>query len=235
MGRYVDSFGFSNCIFFLKKPFSFSRFWFFLLSGRVVSSLKTENREVRARGSVAERGYRAVMAENERLCNKLEHLEEIFVHQAGKSGFSKTPASSGSGGGGTPKAGDTKLLRHLKAENSAMRVRLQRLESGAPLSPKSGGAGGASGGSKSKFVNSNAGGSGQANRQQRQDSQELKAQNAQLQKRLEKYRKREMELLRALKAQQLRRSGAGSGGGRERSGSSSSSGRSAGSPLRQES
>ena len=152
----------------------------------------------------------------------------------GTTGFPSASSVGTSGsvdGGGTPKAGDTKLLRHLKAENSAMRVRLQRLESGAPLSPKSGGAGG----KKSKFVNSNAGGSGETVRQQRQDSQELKAQNAQLQKRLEKYRKREMELLRALKAQQLRRSGAGSGGSRERSGSGASSGRGAGSPLRQES
>ena len=33
---------------------------------REIDRLKTENREVRARGSVAERGYRAVMAENER-------------------------------------------------------------------------------------------------------------------------------------------------------------------------
>ena len=53
------------------------------------TGLKTENREVRARGSVAERGYRAVMSENERLCNKLEHLEEIFVHQARPGGFGK--------------------------------------------------------------------------------------------------------------------------------------------------
>ena len=58
-------------------------FFIFRLSTykREIDRLKTENREVRARGSVAERGYRAVMAENERLCNKLEHLEEIFVHQ----------------------------------------------------------------------------------------------------------------------------------------------------------
>ena len=194
-------------------------------------SLKTENREVRARGSVAERGYRAVMAENERLCNKLEHLEEIFVHQAGKSGFGRPSSneqrgSSSRGGSSSSKAADTKLLRHLKAENSAMRVRLQRLESGAPVSPKGSG--------KSKFVNSNAGGMGQTVREQRQDSQELKAQNVQLQKRLEKYRKREIELLRALKAQQLRRTGAGGGGSgsRERS---SSAGRQPGSPLRQES
>lgn len=182
---------------------------------------------------MAERGYRAVMAENERLCNKLEHLEEIFVHQAGKSGFGKPSnddkrdsSSSGKGAGGTSKAGDMKLLRHLKAENSAMRVRLQRLESGAPLSPKGGAAG-----KKSKFVNSS--GDSEAVRQQRQDSQELKAQNAQLQKRIEKYRKREMELLRALKAQQLRRTGVGSQGGRSER--SSSSGRPVGSPLRQES
>ena len=55
----------------------------------IFTGLKTENREVRARGSVAERGYRAVMSENERLCNKLEHLEEIFVHQARPGGFGK--------------------------------------------------------------------------------------------------------------------------------------------------
>ena len=182
---------------------------------------------------MAERGYRAVMAENERLCNKLEHLEEIFVHQAGKSGFGKPAndekrdsSSSGKGAGGSSKAGDMKLLRHLKAENSAMRVRLQRLESGAPLSPKGGAAG-----KKSKFVNS--GGDSEAVRQLRQDSQELKAQNTQLQKRIEKYRKREIELLRALKAQQLRRTGVGSQGGRSER--SSSSGRAVGSPLRQES
>jgi len=54
---------------------------------------------------------------------------------------------------------------------------------------------------------------------------DLKGQNAQLQKRLEKYRKREMELLRALKAQQLRRSSAGGGSG--------GGGSSGGSPLRQ--
>ena len=109
-----------------------------------------------------------------------------------------------------------------------------RLESGAgPISPKSG-AGGVATSKNSKFVNSNADGRSEALRQQRQDLQELKAQNVQLQKRLEKYRKREMELLRALKAQQLRRSGAVSGSGRERSGSAG--GRSsAGSPLRQES
>ena len=148
-------------------------------------SLKTENREVRARGSVAERGYRAVMAENERLCNKLEHLEEIFVHQAGKSGFGRPSSdeqrgtTSGGRSSSSSKAADTKLLRHLKAENSAMRVRLQSLESGAPVSPKGSG--------KSKFVNSNAGGMGETVRQQRQDSQELKAQNMQRQKRLEKY------------------------------------------------
>ena len=51
---------------------------------REIERLKTENREVRARGSVAERGYRAVMAENERLCNKLEHLEEILFTSPGK-------------------------------------------------------------------------------------------------------------------------------------------------------
>ena len=60
---------------------------YFLL--QFFTGLKTENREVRARGSVAERGYRAVMSENERLCNKLEHLEEIFVHQARPGGFGK--------------------------------------------------------------------------------------------------------------------------------------------------
>ena len=44
-----------------------------------VERLKKEVAQVRAARSVAERSYRAVMAENERLCNKLEHLEEIFV------------------------------------------------------------------------------------------------------------------------------------------------------------
>jgi hypothetical protein len=62
-------------------------------------------------------------------------------------------------------------------------------------------------------------------RKDKQDMLDLKGQNAQLQKRLEKYRKREMELLRALKAQQLRRSSAGGGSG--------GGGSSGGSPLRQ--
>ena len=48
-----------------------------------VDRLKRENREMRARGSVAERNYRTVMVENERLSKKIEHLEEIFVHQVG--------------------------------------------------------------------------------------------------------------------------------------------------------
>jgi hypothetical protein len=159
-------------------------------------------------------GYRAVMAENERLCNKLEHLEEIFVHQARPGGFGKgsndSPKSGGSGGGSGQ---NNKLLRHLKAENSSLRVRLAKLENG------SGG-----GGSPSKFINSNESGGSADDRKEKQDLLDLKGQNAQLQKRLEKYRKREMELLRALKAQQLRRSSAGSSGGGG-----------VGSPLRQQS
>ena len=50
---------------------------------REIERLKQENREVRAKSGVSERGYRAVMVENERLCGKLEHLEEIFVHDSG--------------------------------------------------------------------------------------------------------------------------------------------------------
>ena len=138
------------------------------------------------------------MSENERLCNKLEHLEEIFVHQARPGGF-KNDSSSSSSSSSSPKGGSggaEKLARHLKAENSSLRVRLQKLEK------EQKGSGGGSGES-SKFVNSNVG-----ERKEKQDVLELKGQNVQLQRRLEKYRKREMELLRALKAQQLRRSGA---------------------------
>jgi hypothetical protein len=142
------------------------------------------------------------MSENERLCNKLEHLEEIFVHQARPGGF-KNDSSSSSSSSSSPKGGSggaEKLARHLKAENSSLRVRLQKLEKEQKGSGSSGGSGS---GESSKFVNSNVG-----ERKEKQDVLELKGQNVQLQRRLEKYRKREMELLRALKAQQLRRSGA---------------------------
>eukprot|EP00948_MAST-09A_sp_MAST-9A-sp1_P001935 g1935.t1 len=54
-----------------------------------IERLKKENREMRARGSIAERNYRTVMTENERLSKKIEHLEEIFVHHPGKDRFSK--------------------------------------------------------------------------------------------------------------------------------------------------
>ena len=138
---------------------------------REIERLKTENREVRARGSVAERGYRAVMAENERLCNKLEHLEEIFVHQARQApwpsgaGGGKNPSSSSSSSSSSSNssknAGDHKLLRHLKAENSALRVRLQRLErDGGPGSPKGSG-------KQSKFVNADGVGGSKDSRQVR--------------------------------------------------------------------
>jgi hypothetical protein len=144
------------------------------------------------------------MSENERLCNKLEHLEEIFVHQARPGGF-KNDSSSSSSSSSSPKGGSggaEKLARHLKAENSSLRVRLQKFEKEQKGSGSS--SGGCSGSSESsKFVNSNVG-----ERKEKQDVLELKGQNVQLQRRLEKYRKREMELLRALKAQQLRRSGA---------------------------
>ena len=88
---------------------------------REIERLKTENREVRARGSVAERGYRAVMAENERLCNKLEHLEEIFVNQARQTPWPKEAksaapaagpeAAAGSGAGASAGAGGGVVTR----------------------------------------------------------------------------------------------------------------------------
>ena len=104
---------------------------------REIERLKTENREVRARGSVAERGYRAVMAENERLCNKLEHLEEIFVHQSRQTPWPK--GEEGNSAQQASKKGEEwekkleegskdKFIRKIKAENSSLRMRVQRLE-----------------------------------------------------------------------------------------------------------
>ena len=110
-------------------------------------------------------------------------------------------------------------------------MRLQKVEREVgPGSPKSG---------ASKFINSEASGGSADERKDKQDMSDLKGQNAQLQKRLEKYRKREMELLRALKAQQMRRTGDPNKGGGSitqlggRSSSTSGEG-SGGSPLRQQ-
>merc|ERR1719181_1244884 len=101
---------------------------------REVERLKTENREVRARGSVAERSYRAVMAENERLCNKLEHLEEIFVHQARQTPWPKEAAleskmmDEGKEADGSSSSSRDLLVRKLRAENTALQRRMERLE-----------------------------------------------------------------------------------------------------------
>ena len=167
---------------------------------REIERLKTENREVRARGSVAERGYRAVMAENERLCNKLEHLEEIFVHQSRQTPWPKNanddPSKKGDDAWGAKEgkmeeANKDKFIRKIKAENSSLRMRVQRLEK----SVKQGGEG-------VKFRQSDTNKSD--DRESERDVIALQQMNVELQKRLEKYRKREMELLRALKAQQAK-------------------------------
>ena len=165
---------------------------------REIERLKTENREVRARGSVAERGYRAVMAENERLCNKLEHLEEIFVHQS-----RQTPWPKGEEGGqGSSKkdsgewekkideGGKDKFIRKMKAENSSLRIRVQRLEKSLKQGE----------GNKFRQIDPEK----KNNRESERDVIALQKMNVELQNRLEKYRKREMELLRSLKAQQAK-------------------------------
>jgi kinesin family member 12 len=165
---------------------------------REIERLKTENREVRARGSVAERGYRAVMAENERLCNKLEHLEEIFVHQSRQTPWpekgdpnKKGDDAWGSKEGKMDDGTKEKLIRKVKAENSSLRMRVQRLEKSLKNSGESG---------KFRTADSNA----RDDRESERDVIALQQMNVELQKRLEKYRKREMELLRALKAQQAK-------------------------------
>ena len=167
---------------------------------REIERLKTENREVRARGSVAERGYRAVMAENERLCNKLEHLEEIFVHQSrqtpwpkGEEGGAQQSNSRKDSGEWEKKideGGKDKFIRKMKAENSSLRIRVQRLEKSLKQGE----------GNKFRQIDPEK----KNNRESERDVIALQKMNVELQNRLEKYRKREMELLRALKAQQAK-------------------------------
>ena len=84
-----------------------------------------------------------------------------------------------------------KLIRKVKAENSSLRMRVQRLEKSLKNSGESG---------KFRTADSNA----RDDRESERDVIALQQMNVELQKRLEKYRKREMELLRALKAQQAK-------------------------------
>lgn len=49
---------------------------------REIQRLKSENREIRTREFTSDRNYQNAMLENERLTQKLEHLEEVFVHDS---------------------------------------------------------------------------------------------------------------------------------------------------------
>ncbi|GBG30459.1 Kinesin-like protein KIF12 [Hondaea fermentalgiana] len=53
---------------------------------REIERLKAENREIRTREFMADRNCQNAMIENERLTQKLEHLEEVFVHEPNPSG-----------------------------------------------------------------------------------------------------------------------------------------------------
>ena len=91
---------------------------------REIERLKNENREVRAKSGVSERGYRAVMAENERLCGKLEHLEEIFVHE---SEDSQWPAASTEGKQQQQPADSRKVLQ-LTRHNAELERQVKSLQ-----------------------------------------------------------------------------------------------------------
>ena len=78
----------------------------------------------------------------------------------------------------------------MKAENSSLRIRVQRLEKSLKQGE----------GNKFRQIDPEK----KNNRESERDVIALQKMNVELQNRLEKYRKREMELLRALKAQQAK-------------------------------
>ena len=82
-----------------------------------------------------------------------------------------------------------KFIRKIKAENSSLRMRVQRLKRAW---------------NRAKGINFGKDTEKKNNRESERDVIALQKMNVELQNRLEKYRKREMELLRALKAQQAK-------------------------------
>lgn len=167
---------------------------------REVERLKKENRDVRAKGSVAERGYRAVMEENERLCNKLEHLEEIFVHQSRQTPWPRVREDKGAdsdddsdGSGNRAKAS----IRRLKAENDSLQKRLKMMEHALPQRFGDVGEGldqamGSHGAHRQS--------SEEVDKKEQRDTFQLRQLNMRLQRRVESLQKREMELLRIMGA-----------------------------------
>lgn len=163
---------------------------------REVERLKKENRDVRAKGSVAERGYRAVMEENERLCNKLEHLEEIFVHQSRQTPWPRVREDKGGdsdddsdGTGNRAKAS----IRRLKAENESLQKRLKMMEHALPQRFGDVGDGLDAHGAHRQS-------SEEVDKKEQRDTFQLRQLNMRLQRRVESLQKREMELLRIMGA-----------------------------------
>ena len=83
-----------------------------------------------------------------------------------------------------------KFIRKIKAENSSLRMRVQRLEKSLKQGE----------GNKFRQIDTEK----KNNRESERDVIALQKMNVELQNSLEKYRKREMDLLRALKAQQAK-------------------------------
>merc|ERR1712070_432339 len=79
--------------------------------------LKHDAATARSARSIAERSYRAVMAENERLCNKLEHLEEVFVSGDGGQSMASMLVEE-----------NQAELRRLKQEKGHLQVALKKAQ-----------------------------------------------------------------------------------------------------------
>ncbi len=91
---------------------------------REISRLKSENREIRTREVIAERGFHSSMIENEALSKKLEHLEEIFVHddKDSASGIRRTKGSN------LPSEQTSAEIARLKQENQRLAKSLENFQ-----------------------------------------------------------------------------------------------------------